>query len=112
MDTPTPEDRDRRAADLRTRAELVRCDGRAAHENVWSSGEVLGVRAVLGEPGAVDKAVAVWAPTLWGVEAAEVDARSGYECTRWWFASVADPKDGRTHRHREGTVRRRQSSLR
>ncbi|ORA27399.1 hypothetical protein [Mycobacterium aquaticum] len=88
---PTAEDRDRRAADLRERAALVRRDGWAPFQNTWSNGQVAGVRAVLGEPGAVDAAVATWAPTLWGVEAAEVDARSGYKCTRWWFSEVANP---------------------
>ncbi|RIS02732.1 hypothetical protein D2E70_16125 [Mycobacteroides abscessus] len=88
---PTAEDRDRRAADLRGRAALVRANGWADYENVWSSGEVAGVRAVLGEPGALDEAVPVWAPTLWGTDAAEVDGRSGYRATRWWFASVTTP---------------------
>lgn len=84
----TAESRDLRAADLRERAALVRRDGWRPYENVWSSGEVLGVRAALGEPGAVDAAVATWAPTLWGVEAADVDARTGYRATRRWFATV------------------------
>lgn len=88
---PTAEDRDRRAADLRSRAALVREHGWGAYENTWSSGEVAGVRAVLGEPGALDGACPIWAPTLWGVEAAEVDARSGYYATRWWFSEVANP---------------------
>lgn len=55
---------------------------------MWSSGEVLGVRAVLGEPGAVDTAVETWAPTLWGAGAAGADARTGYQSTRRWFSAV------------------------
>ncbi|SKE69364.1 Uncharacterised protein [Mycobacteroides abscessus subsp. massiliense] len=90
---PTSEQRDRRAADLRGRAALVRRDGWAPYENVWSSGEVAGVRAVLGEPGAVDAAVEQWAPTLWGVAAAEADCRTGYRSTRKWFAAVAQDDD-------------------
>lgn len=90
---PTDDDRDRHAADLRERAALVREHGWPAYENVWSSGEVAGVRAVLGEPGALDAAVAAWAPTLWGVGAAEADARTGYRSTRKWFAAVAPADD-------------------
>lgn len=86
---PSEEERDRRAADLRERASLVREHGWADYENTWSSGEVLGVRAVLGEPGAVDDAVATWAPTLWGVTAAEADSVRGYRRTRRWFAALA-----------------------
>ncbi|MFT9663683.1 hypothetical protein ACM0CQ_15710 [Mycobacteroides abscessus subsp. abscessus] len=85
---PTAESRDRRAADLRERAELVRRDGWEQYENTWSSGEVLGVRAVLGEPGALDPAVELWAPTLWGVGAAEADARTGYQSTRRWLLAL------------------------
>lgn len=86
---PSSEDRDRRAADLRERAALVRANGWEPYENTWSSGEVLGVRAVLGEPEAVDAAVELWAPTLWGAGAADADARTGYRSTRKWFAAVA-----------------------
>lgn len=85
---PTAESRDRRAADLRERAALVRRDGWGPYASTWSSGEVLGVRAVLGEPGAVDAAVETWAPTLWGAGAAGADARTGYQSTREWFATV------------------------
>lgn len=52
-----------------------------------------GVRAVLGEPGALDAACPIWAPTLWGAGAAEADARTGYRTTRKWFASVAQADD-------------------
>lgn len=83
---PTSEDRDRRAADLRERAVLVRRDGWTPYETTWSTGEVAGVRAVLGEPGAVEEAIEMWAPTLWGAGAAEADARTGYQSTRRWFA--------------------------
>lgn len=90
---PTAESRDRRAADLRERAALVRRDGWALYAETWSSGEVAGVRAVLGEPGAVNEAVEQWAPTLWGTAAAEADARTGYRSTRRWFAAVAQADD-------------------
>ncbi|QHN16573.1 hypothetical protein [Gordonia amarae] len=90
---PSSEDRDRRDADLRERAALVRRDGWAPYESTWSTGEVAGVRAVLGEPGALDDAVGQWAPTLWGAAAAEADARTGYRSTRKWFAAVAQADD-------------------
>ncbi|OBK02807.1 hypothetical protein A5637_16260 [Mycolicibacterium fortuitum] len=90
---PSSEDRDRRAAGLRERAVLVRRDGWEPYENVWSSGEVAGVRAVLGEPGALDAAVEQWAPTLWGAAAAEADERTGYRSTRKWFAAAAQADD-------------------
>lgn len=83
--------RERLAQSLRDWADLVRQEGWAPYESIWSAGEVLGVRAALGEPGAVDAAVELWAPTLWGVEAAEQDAAVGYYATRWWFSEVANP---------------------
>ena len=46
---------------------------------------------MLGEPGALDAAVELWAPTLWGLEAAEQDAAVDYYATRWWFSEVANP---------------------
>jgi hypothetical protein len=85
MDTPTNADRDRRAADLSQRAALVRRVGWAPYESVWSAGEVLGVRAVLGEPGALAAAVELWAPTLWGIAAAEAESRCGYPRTHRWL---------------------------
>lgn len=90
---PSSEDRDRRAAGLRERAALVRRDGWEPYGSVWSSGEVAGVRAVLGEPGALAAAVELWAPTLWGAGPAEADARTGYRSTRKWFAAVAQADD-------------------
>jgi hypothetical protein len=90
IDPPTDEHRNRRAADLRERAALVRENGWEPYVNVWSSGEVAGVRAQLDEPGGVDAAVEVWAPTLWGTSGAEVDEQRNYDLTRRWFAAVRD----------------------
>lgn len=90
---PTAEDRNRRAADLRQRAALARRDGWSAYENVWSSGEVLGVRAVLNEPGAVDAAVGTWAPTLWGVAWTEAHTARSHRRTRRWFAALTQADD-------------------
>ncbi len=66
----------------------MRVNGWGPYENVWSSGEVLGVRAVLNESGALDGAVEQWAPTLWGVTSAEADSVRGYRRTRRWFAAL------------------------
>ncbi|SHR99569.1 Uncharacterised protein [Mycobacteroides abscessus subsp. abscessus] len=88
IESPTDADRLRLATDLRRRVQLVRRDGWSDYEHVWSTGEVLGVRAVLGEPGAVDAAVEVWAPTLWGIAGAEADAARDYAATRWWLSAV------------------------
>lgn len=89
IDSPSDEHRDRIADDLRERAELVRRGGWEPYVATWSSGEVAGVRAVLGEPGAVDAACPVWAPTLWGLTEAALDAKLGFDLTRRWFAIVA-----------------------
>lgn len=83
-----PSVRDRLAQFLREWAARICEEGWSDYENVLSSGEVAGVRAVLGEPGAVDAACPVWAPTLWGVAGAEADARTGYPRTRWWLSAV------------------------
>lgn len=88
MDAPTNADRDRRAADLRERAELVREHGWSGYVNIWSSGEVLGVRAVLGEPGALDAACPIWAPTLWGAAWTEAHTARSHSRTRQWFAAL------------------------
>lgn len=90
---PTDDVRGRLAQSLRDWAALVRREGWEPYENVWSSGEVAGVRAALGEPGAVDAALEQWAPTLWGVTAAEADACTGYQSTRAWFAALAGPEE-------------------
>lgn len=90
---PTDAVRDRLGQSLRDWAALVRRDGWGAYENVWSSGEVLGVRAVLGEPGALAAAVEAWAPTLWGVEAAETESRCGYPRTHRWLRRLQVPEE-------------------
>lgn len=94
IEPPSNADRDRRAADLRARAELVRRDGWAPYESTWSSGEVAGVRAVLGEPGALTAAVELWAPTLWGVAVAETESRCGYPRTHRWLRRLRASDQG------------------
>lgn len=86
-----PSVRDRLAQFLREWAARIREEGWSDYEQLLSTGEVLGVRAVL-DPAAVDEAVPVWAATLWGVAGAEVDAACGYERTRAWFAALREPE--------------------
>lgn len=88
IESPSDEHRDRLADDLRERAALVRRDGWADYAETWSTGEVLGVRAVLGDAAAEDQAAPLWAPTLWGVAEAEADAARDYGRTRWWLCTV------------------------
>lgn len=86
---PLPESvRDRLAQFLREWASRIREEGWDDYEQVLSTGEVLGVRAVL-DPAAVDAAVEQWAATLWGIAGAEADAAGDYPRTRSWFTEVA-----------------------
>jgi hypothetical protein len=86
--TPGPADRARIAADLRSRAALVRRGGWAEYAGVWSTGQVAAVRAVLGEAHAVAEACAALASSLWGIAGAEVDDAGGYPRTYAWLAEV------------------------
>ena len=88
IEPPTDADRLRLATDLRRRVQLARRDGWVDYQSTWSTGEVLGVRAVLGDAAAEDQAAPLWAPTLWGVAEAEADAARDYERTRWWLCTV------------------------
>lgn len=107
IEPPTDEDRDRRAADLRERAELVLVNGWADYESVWSTGQVLGVRAALGDAAAEDAAAEVWAPTLWGISEADADARNDYGRTRGWFSAVTVVgRDGAETEIASGDIRR------
>ncbi|WP_131721812.1 hypothetical protein [Mycobacteroides abscessus] len=104
---PTDEDRDRLATDLRERAELVRRDGWELYQSTWSTGQVLGVRAALGNAAADDQAAALWAPTLWGVAEAARDAARDYGRTRWWLSVVAAVgRDGVETEIASGEIRR------
>ncbi|MFV8172484.1 MULTISPECIES: hypothetical protein [Mycolicibacterium] len=89
---PLPESvRDRLAQFLREWASRIREEGWDDYEQVLSTGEVLGVRAVL-DPAAVDAAVEQWAATLWGTIGAEADAAADYPRTRAWFAAIREPE--------------------
>lgn len=95
IDPPADADRAHLVVDLRRRVQLVLRDGWEPYERVWSTGEVTGVGAVLGDQGAEDAAVEVWAPTLWGVAEAEADGARDFSHTRWWLCTVL-PSDRST----------------
>lgn len=79
-------DRAALAADLRHRAELVRESGWDTYLDTWDEVDVIGVRAVLNEPGALDDAVEIWADILW--EQPGPNAGLFLDLTRRWFAAV------------------------
>lgn len=94
-ESPSDTDRLRLRDSLRQRVELVHEHGWAEYEESWSSSSVLGVRAVLNEPGAEDAACPIWAPLVWGPAEAERDALRDYSHTRWWLSTVMLPgEDG------------------
>lgn len=91
-----PEHRDRWRADLSRRAASVQADGWEPYKHVWSSGEVVGVAAVLrdhamlSEVGeTLETAWRRWAFDLFGRVEAEQDAQAGYVRTRQWFTETA-----------------------
>ena len=87
--TPGPADRERLASQYRERMADVRRDGWAAYEGTWSSGQVLVVKALLGDEEAMPDACAAIASAVWGSHAAGVDAAAGYPRTSGWLADVA-----------------------
>lgn len=93
----TEEHRARWRADLSRRAALVLTKDWEPYKHVWSSGEVVGVAAVLrdhdmlhevGET--LETAWRRWAFDLFGRTEAEHDAANGYARTRQWFTDTAD----------------------
>lgn len=93
---PTDEDRVRLRADLFSRAALVRANGWKPYRALWSTGEVIGVAALLGEHGelaALDETVQSawerWAFDLWGMGRGQADVDNGCEATRRWFLAAA-----------------------
>lgn len=91
----TDEDRDRWRRDLARRAGDVLADGWEPYKHVWSSGEVVGVAAVLrdhtmlkevGET--LESAWRRWSFDLFGQVEAKQEAHDGYPRTRKWFAET------------------------
>nr|WP_046284123.1 hypothetical protein [Mycobacterium sp. UM_NZ2] len=87
--TPGPADRERLASQYRERMSDVEQDGWPAWEGVWSSGQVLVVKALLGDQDLMPEACERLAPSLWGSHAAQADAAAGYPRTWGWLMEVA-----------------------
>jgi len=89
---PTDAERERLPDDLLHRAELVRTRGWNDYRAVWSTGEVVGVAAllgdndILGELGETLQSVwARWAFDLWGLTDGQADVDDNCKQTRRWF---------------------------
>ena len=87
--TPGPADRERLAAEYRGRMQDVERDGWGPYEGTWSSGQVLVVKALLGDEDSRLDACAAIASAVWGSHAAGVDAAAGYPRTWGWLTDVA-----------------------
>jgi hypothetical protein len=93
---PTNAERERRRADLLHRAQLVRAHGWDNYRAVWSTGEVVGVAALLGDRdvlGEFDETLqtvwARWAFDLWGLTDGQADVDENCKLTRRWFIEAA-----------------------
>ena len=90
-------DRDRRRADLINRARLVRAHGWDDYRAVWSSGEVVGVAALLGGDHdiheefdeSLQRVWARWAFDLWGLGDGQADVDDNRRQSRRWFIDTA-----------------------
>jgi hypothetical protein len=94
--SPTDAERERRRDDLLHRAELVRARGWSDYKAVWSTGEVVGVAALLGDDeilGELDETLqtawARWAFDLWGLTDGQADVDDNCKQTRRWFMETA-----------------------
>ena len=93
---PTDAERDRRRADLLQRAELVRTRGWDDYRAVWSTGEIVGVAALLGDheilhdfDETLQSVWARWAFDLWGLADGQADVDDNCKQTRRWFIDTA-----------------------
>jgi hypothetical protein len=95
---PHPSDatRNRRRDDLLQRGQLVRANGWAPYQAVWSTGEVVGVAALLNDLdtlSAMDETLhsawSRWAFDLWGMTDGQADVDNGCRETRRWFIAAA-----------------------
>jgi hypothetical protein len=93
---PTDADRERRRVDLINRARLVRAHRWDDYWAVWSTGEVVGVAALLGDHDvlaefdeSLQTAWARWAFDLWGLADGQADVDDKCRETRRWFIDTA-----------------------
>jgi hypothetical protein len=94
---PTDEDRARLRSDLLSRVALVRTNGWEPYRGVWSTGELIGVAALLGADGelaalgeTLQTAWSRWAFDLWGLNGGQADVDNGCQATRQWFEGAAN----------------------
>lgn len=93
---PTDQDRARLRAGLLGRAALVRANGWAPYRGLWSTGELIGVAALLGEHGelagcgeTLESTWQRWAFDLWGLDEGQDDVDNDCAVTRQWFLDSA-----------------------
>ena len=98
---PTDQDRERRRADLLNRAAMVRANGWDRYRAVWSTGEVVGVAALLGahdelatQQETLQSAWSRWAFDLWGIGGGQADVDNDCRATRRWFLDTAKELPG------------------
>lgn len=96
FDGSTEDDRARIRVDLLRRAVQVRANGWEPYRGLWSSGEVIGVAALLGDHceliglgETVRTAWERWAFDLWGLDRGHADVDNGCVSTRQWFLDAA-----------------------
>jgi hypothetical protein len=94
---PSDAERERRRQDVVQRATLVRDNGWEPYQAVWSSGEVVGVAAMLNDVeqlAAIDETLLTawsrWAFDLWGLVDGQTDVENGCRQTRRWFMPAAE----------------------
>ena len=99
---PTAEERARIRADLIARAIQVQVGGWAPYRTVWSTGEVIGVAALIGDRveltaqgESLRSAWERWAFDLWGLSGGQGDVDNDCERTREWFLEAAREVGGR-----------------
>lgn len=97
---PTDEDRARLRADLLARAAQVRASSWEQYRGIWSTGQVIGVAAVLEEHAELaalgeteQSALERWAFDLWGLDGGQADADNDCAATREWFRDAASEFD-------------------
>lgn len=93
---PTEEERARIRAGLIARALQVQVGGWAPYRAVWSTGEVIGVAAVMGDHGelmalgeSLQSACERWAFDLWGLNGGQADVDNDCARTREWLLDAA-----------------------
>lgn len=94
---PVDDDRARLRADLLSRAAQVLVNGWEPYRGLWSTGEVIGVAALLGahaELAALSETMQSawerWAFDLWGLDRGQADVDNVCDVTRQWFLDIAN----------------------